>query len=94
MKRILLSLFFVLLACCQAAVINGPFRALGAAFFFVHKGGPLKLSLRCEPSSAKPSGVPAFLGGDGAVVARIFDAEERLVAWDYIKVKQGNEGRI
>ena len=94
MKKFFLSLFFVLLACCQAAVINGPFRALGAAFFFVHKGGPLKLSLRCEPNSAKPNGVPAFLGGDAAVVGRIFDAEERLVAWDYIKVKQGNEGSI
>ena len=52
------------------------------------------MSLRCEPNREKPSDAPAFLGGNAAVVGRIFDAEERLVAWDYIKVKQGSEGGI
>ena len=89
-KGILTYLLVMFAFFCEAAVINGPFRGTSLAFFFVHKGGPLKLSLRCE-SYGLPHGVPSYVGKDALVLGRIFDAEEHLVAWDYFRVKHGSE---
>ncbi len=92
MKKLLLASLVALTLNCLAA-FTGPFDAEGAGFYFVHKGGPLKLSLDFT-TAGFVGHFPVYLQNDGAIVGRIFDAEERLVFWDYIKVKKGETKTI
>jgi hypothetical protein len=62
--------------------LPGTFRAPALAFYFVHKGGPLKLNF---------SAVVVPEQTRGQVLCRFFDANEKLVKWRYAKLKRGNK---
>ena len=72
----------------SAANFKGPFQADALAFYFVHDGGPLKLSLQVEVAGYNHRN-PQYLQRDGAFVGRIFDVDEKLKVWEYRKVKRG-----
>ena len=60
--------------------LPGSFRAPALAFYFVHKGGPLKLDFSAVviPKQTK-----------GQVLCRFFDANEKLVKWKYSQLTKG-----
>ncbi len=76
----------ILLAVLSAAALTagaalpfrGPFRGGTLAFYYAHKGGPLKLSVE-------------LYGRNGAAVTRIFNADEKLMLWDYRPVNADPE---
>lgn len=76
-----------------AANFKGPFQADALAFYFVHDGGPLKLSLQVEVAGYNHRN-PQYLQKDGAFVGRIFDVDEKLKVWEYRKIKQGTQETI
>lgn len=90
MKRILMILLMLCVWCVCGANLKPPFRAEAMAFYFVHDGGPLKLELKVATDVGNKHN-PSYLRKDGAFVGRIFDADEKLVEWDYRKVKAGTE---
>ncbi len=74
MKFLLSILILCSLQILHASNLPGPFKAEALAFYFVHDGGLLKLEALLAP-----------VKDSGAVLTRIFDAEERLVSFDYRK---------
>ncbi len=74
MKFLLSAMILCSLHLLSAANLPGPFKAEALAFYFVHNGGPLKLEAALAP-----------VKDSGAVLTRIFDAEEQLVSFDYRK---------
>ena len=82
MKKTLISLLIIvsLSATLSAAadLFKGPFKAEALAFYFVHNGGPLELSLnvKAEKNARFPK-----------VLACFYRADETLVTWKYRKLK-------
>ena len=90
MKHILIFILMSGFVCVSGANFTPPFRAEAMAFYFVHDGGPLQLCLKVKPDSGNRNN-PMYLRKDGAFVGRIFNADEKLVEWDYRKIKAGSE---
>ncbi|MEW6358778.1 MAG: hypothetical protein AB1696_20755 [Planctomycetota bacterium] len=53
---------------------GGPFRCDAAAFYLVHHGGPMEITLRLERTEPDPM---------DARLVRLFDPDERLLEWHY-----------
>ncbi len=80
LKQVVLLLAVIgLLQSAAAKNLPGAFKAEAMAFYVVHKGGPLKIAV----------GVTASKDAPGKIVCRFFDANEKLVKWDYGKIKPG-----
>ena len=80
-KKLFLFLIAVsLLANLSAAsdLFKGPFKAEALAFYFVHKGGPLKIELKAD--AEKNARFPK-------VLACFYRADEALASWKYRKLK-------
>ena len=90
MKHILIFILISGFVCASGAAFTPPFRAEAMAFYFVHDGGPLQLCLKVRPDSGNRNN-PMYLRKDAAFVGRIFNADEKLVEWDYRKIKAGSE---
>ena len=90
MKHILIFILISGFVCASGATFTPPFRAEAMAFYFVHDGGPLQLCLKVRPDSGNRNN-PMYLRKDAAFVGRIFNADEKLVEWDYRKIKAGSE---
>ena len=78
LNHLIIVLIMVLSVCAEAAP-TGPYKAQGAAFYFVHNGGPLKLGANLN-FTRNNTAIKT-----GAAVVKILDADEKEVFWDYVK---------
>ena len=80
LKQVVLLVAVIgLLQSAAAKNLPGAFEAPALAFYFVHKGGPLKLDFSARVSQKQNA---------GQVLCRFFDADEKLVKWQYTKISK------
>ena len=89
MRRITIAFVVAMIAFVSVALparsappknIEGPFRATALAFYVVHEGGPLRITLPAHNREDSPA---------GRILCRFFDAGENLVKWKFHRFETG-----
>ncbi|MCF7839070.1 MAG: hypothetical protein K9N49_10625 [Candidatus Marinimicrobia bacterium] len=77
--------------------IEGPFMAEALAFYFVHPGGPLSLTLEAEvpdgPAGRRAGGSGTGTLEDPKILYRFFDHQENMVQWVYKRLEPNSVTR-